>query len=159
MVSRTLGKSRVVFELIEGDCSFLPGLEVNEVQYEGESAESEVEGIGAEGLVEKIVEMTDPPLRWRRGWWLTEDFQAHAHQHYDGEHDCTYDLGRVRRASVWDRIELGVGPAWLTALDKLACRIFHRRHHVLEDVEAVREHKLIYLYRCARCQYYHKVRT
>lgn len=118
------GKSTILFELIEGDtCQWTRwnaetkrhetiGLEIEELQYEGGSAEIEAEqGM----LAEAVYSLLDDEEHASPGWWVVEGFYGSFWKDYYGEVDCDYSCDIIRRARWADIEHFGVArpPLWV----------------------------------------------
>lgn len=91
--------SNIIFEFIEGDSDELPGLEINECLYTGESADLEIEGIGSDGVLDFI--LSDQEVDRTSvgpGWYIAIGFEAFYTKSYEGEVDADYSVKEFRPA-------------------------------------------------------------
>lgn len=119
-------KSTILFELIE-EHTYLwtrwdtenarwdtVGLEIEEIQYEGGSAEIEAE----QGMLPDAVYGLLDPDQHTAGWWVIEGFYGSFSKDYWGEVDCDFSCDVIRPARWSDIAYFGIQrpPLWVRVL-------------------------------------------
>lgn len=88
--------SDILITLTEGDSRLFPGLEVESIQWTGESAEFEQEA----GMLENAIAPMFKPSK--PGSYFLYGFKAHYNKDYYGEVDADYELEGWREATIDD---------------------------------------------------------
>lgn len=99
--------STILFELIPGEWyqDRLNGLEFNEIQCEGGSAEYEAE----QGMLDWAIADGVGDVCKKRGWYVVENFISSYSTDYWGEADADFEWDRIRPATVADMKRFGFG--------------------------------------------------
>lgn len=110
------GKSTILMQFVEDDSHLWPGLSVEEMQYEGGSAEIENEGSFLEEAIESALEEDTKPTH--PGWWVMEGFYG-TYTRGDGwttdddaEFEC--DVWRPARWSDIEHFGIMAEPLWVS---------------------------------------------
>jgi hypothetical protein len=101
---KTPTPSNILITFIEGDSLDWPGLEVEEIQYTGESAEFEQDAGMLEYSLGNIADFQPPGP----GTYYLYGFQATYYRSYEGEYDTDFELKGWRPASKEDEKEFFV---------------------------------------------------
>ncbi len=88
--------SNILITLIPGDSNLWPGLEVDDLAFDGESAEFEHEASVLEDAIASVAEITKPGIYYIWG------FQATYTKDYYGEVDVDHEIAGWREATVED---------------------------------------------------------